>query len=248
MSAIDDWVASQARLVRRSGESFEAKRRAELLARMDAAHRAAWSDWPLSEDELARRAALDARPLDWSWQADAVEADCPACRALGDRPCVGHLGAWQDKLSRLVSDCARCGGERRELVEADNGSMSWRACPECNRAPARPPMKPGGLAETAWRGAQAGPRYASPALRQAMDERAKRYWSSDEAKGKGAPAPMPKPGAGGARFGLPGLSCDHCGYFEEMPAGSWGEWQGPHPLMHCPECGCLPLGVIWPAD
>lgn len=247
MSAVDDWKRTQAELRRAARGPFAVQRRAELVARMDAAHKAAWSDWPLSEDELARRAALDARPVDTSWQAGAVDPDCPACGELPGFACPGHLGAWQDARSRRLTDCGRCGGEGRELVEGDNGSMSWRACPWCNRRPPLPPMIPGGLAVTAWSVPRMrGPRYSAD-QKLAMDARAVRYWASDEAKAARAAPPMPQPGAG-ARFGLPGLHCGHCGHFEEMPPGSWGDWQGPHPEMSCAECGCLPLGVIWPAD
>jgi hypothetical protein len=240
-----DWERAQADLRRRSRRPFTVKLRTERLARMDAAHKAAFADWPLSEDELSRRAAADARPADVSWQADAVEPDCPACHELPGRACAGHLGAWQDRQSRSRGDCQRCGGERRELVERDDGSMSWRACPECNAAPALPAMIPGGLAERAFRAGRVGPVSGSRAQRWASDARSIRYWASDEAKERPGAAMTPKPGAG-ARFGLAGLHCDQCGFFDSMPAGSWGDWQGPLPLMACPKCGSIPLGVIWP--
>lgn len=107
--------------------------------------------WPLSADELARRAEHDRRPMDWSWQDGAADRRCPDCCELG-RACAGHLGLWASEHLSVLTDCEVCGGRGRTMVE-EGAVVKWRACPACNAAPVHPgfddPARPS-LALRAW--------------------------------------------------------------------------------------------------
>lgn len=126
--------------------------------------------WPLSADEVARRAEADARPVDLSWQAGAMDGECPMCLELG-RACIGHLGGWASAELARVSACEVCGGSGRLLGETDGRAMAWRACSACNAAPAYPGLRPGGLAERAMA--------LAPRQRETAGElaRAKAFWA-----------------------------------------------------------------------
>lgn len=107
------------------------------LAREEMRRAAQSARWPipLSREELARRAEQDARPIDWTWQAEAVEPGCAECVALG-RACPGHLGAWAYRQVAALSGCDACGGLGYVFDEPDgSGPARRRACPGCNASP-----------------------------------------------------------------------------------------------------------------
>lgn len=214
MIRIGDYVRERERL-RAAGSTPEAVAERRRRFDQEEVRRAGQAAaWPLSADELARRAASDAKPADLSWQAGAVDLDCPECRELG-RACVGHLGAWASASAARLSDCEACGGVGRVLVDV-NGRMNWEACGACNAVPPYPGLKPGCLA------GRAMPRGPRPPETRGELARAKWFWRtyrpesypSDPDRPKVEPLP-------GGKFGLPGVFCSEGCPPVELPANAW---------------------------
>lgn len=187
---------------------------------------------PLSAAEVARRAALDQRPVDWSWQAAAADPGCPACRELG-RACVGHLGAWQDRQSAKLSDCDACGGRGRVIVEDDSGRFRFEACQACNAPRPYPGLRPGGLAKR-----------ALPELPRGLLSVPRERPGPEPVRG---PAPAVVERMPGRRYGLEGVHCAHCGERGELPPGAFGlDAEGLRALDLCQVCGCEAVAVFPP--